>query len=101
AIVWVQVAKPIAIDGTTFALFDPAASGWLWYLVGLTLAEIVFALALYRRGRWTWGFAVANAVLAAALAIPVVWLIRADLLLNAARVDARDDPTAGHGQHAP
>ena len=96
AIVWVQVAKPIVIDGTAFALFDPAVSVWLWYLVGLTLAEIVFALALYRRGRWTWGFAVANAVLAAALAIPVVWLIREDLLLNPALVDAIDAKTGGN-----
>ncbi len=96
AIVWVQVAKPIVIDGTAFALFDPAVSVWLWYLVGLTLAEIVFALALYRRGRWTWAYAVANAVLAAALAIPVVWLIREDLLLNPALVDAIDAQTGGN-----
>jgi hypothetical protein len=96
AIVWVQVAKPIVIDGTAFGLFDPAASMWLWYLVGLTLAEIVFALALYRRGRWTWAYAVANAVLAAALAIPVVWLIRENLLLNPALVDAIDAQTGGN-----
>ena len=94
-IVWVQVAKPIVIDGAAFQLFDPAVSVWLWYLVGLTVAEIVFALALYRRGRWTWAYAVVNAILAAALAIPVVWLIRENLLLNPALVDAVDAKTGG------
>jgi hypothetical protein len=95
AIVWVQVANPISIDGVGYPLFDPSASVWLWYLVGLTVAEIVFALALYRRGRWTWPYAIVNAILAAALAIPVVWLIREDLLLNPALVAAIDAKTGG------
>jgi hypothetical protein len=96
SIAWVQVAKPITIDGVGFPLFDPALSPvWLWYVVGLTLAEIVFAVALYRRGRWTWPYAVANAILAAALAIPVVWLIGQDLLINQALADAIDAKTGG------
>jgi hypothetical protein len=91
AIVWVQVASPIVIEGTTYPLFDPATwAWWLWYVLALTVAEIVFAAALYLRGRWTWGFAIVNAVLAAALAIPAVYLIQADLLFNDELVAAID-----------
>ena len=43
---------------------------------------------LWRHGRWTYGFAVANALLGAAFAIPAVWLWQNDLLLNPAIVDA-------------
>jgi hypothetical protein len=38
---------------------------------------------------------VANAILAAALAIPVVWLIGQDMLINPALVDAIDAQTGG------
>ena len=96
AIVWVQVASPIVIEGTAYPLFDPATfAWWLWYVLALTVAEIVFAAALYLRGRWTWGFAVVNAVLAAALAIPAVYLIQQNLLLNDELVAAVDAQTTG------
>ena len=95
-IVWMQLQSPIVIEGTTYPLFDPAVwTTWLWYVVGLTVAEIVFAIALYLRGRWTWAFAAVNAVLAAALAIPVVWLLGEGVLLNPALVDAIDAQTGG------
>ena len=96
AIVWVQVASPIVIEGTAYPLFDPATfAWWLWYVLALTVAEIVFAAALYLRGRWTWGFAVVNAVLAAALAVPAVYLIQQNLLLNDELVAAVDAQTTG------
>ena len=89
AIVWVQVATPIVVEGTAYPLFDPATwSWWLWYVVALTIGEIVFAAALYLHGRWTWGFAIVNAVLGAALAIPAVYLIAENLLFNDALVAA-------------
>jgi hypothetical protein len=91
AIVWVQVASPIVIDGTSYPLFDPTTwAWWVWYVLALTVAEIVFAAALYLRGRWTWGFATANAVLGAALAIPAVYLITESLLFNDELVAAID-----------
>ena len=96
AIIWVQVASPIVIEGTAYPLFDPTTwSWWLWYVVALTIGEIVFATALYLRGRWTWGFAIVNAVLAAALAIPAVYLIAENLLLNDELVAAIDAQTTG------
>jgi hypothetical protein len=93
AIVWVQLASPIVIDGTSYPLFDPATwAWWVWYVLALTVAEIVFAAALYLRGRWTWGFATVNALLGAALAIPAVYLISENLLFNdelVATIDAQ------------
>jgi len=43
---------------------------------------MVFAIALYLRGRWTWAFATVNAILAAAFAIPAVYLLMQGLLFN-------------------
>ena len=83
AIVWVQLATPIVIDGTAFPLFDAATWSWLlWYMVALTVLEILFAIGLYLRGRWTWAFATINAILGLAFAIPVLWLINEGMLLN-------------------
>ena len=94
AIVWVQLASPIVIEGTSYPLFDPATwAWWVWYVLALTLAEIAFAAPLYRRGRWTWGFATLNAALGAALAIPAVYLISENLLFNDELVAAIDAQT--------
>jgi hypothetical protein len=83
AIVWVQLATPIVIEGTSYALFDPATWSWLlWYMAALTVLEILFAVGLYLRGRWTWAFAVVNAILGLAFAAPVLWLINEDALFN-------------------
>ncbi len=88
-IVWQQLQPPIVIDGVAEPLFDPALwSFWLpWFLV-VTLIELVFTVALYVHGRWTYAFAAINAVLGAAFAIPVIWLIGNELLLNPAIKEA-------------
>ena len=95
-IVWQQVAPPITISGQSYPIFDPALwSFWLpWFLIVIGL-ELVFTGALYLAGRWTWPFAVVNALLAAAFAIPAVWLIQTDQLFNPAAADAL--ATAGFG----
>ncbi|HEY6570674.1 MAG TPA: hypothetical protein VIZ22_10305 [Candidatus Limnocylindrales bacterium] len=95
-IVWQQVAPPITVSGQSYPIFDPALwSFWLpWFLVVIGL-ELVFTGALYLAGRWTWPFAVVNALLAAAFAIPAVWLIQTDQLFNPAAADAL--ATAGFG----
>ena len=96
-IVWVQLWPPIQIDGTAYPLFDPTTwTWWLWYVLAIMAAEIVFAIALYLRGRWTWAFATVNAILAAAFAIPAVYLVQEDLLLNDELV-AAVDAQAGDG----
>jgi hypothetical protein len=87
AILWVQLQPPIVLDGQPFPLFDPSLwSFWLPYFIVVSVVEIVFTIVLYMRGRWTWTFAVINAALGAAFAIPVVWLLQNDLLLNPALV---------------
>ena len=87
-IVWQQAVAPIVIDGQAYPVLDPALwSFWLpWFLVVIGL-EIVFTGALYLRGRWTWPFAVVNALLAAASAIPAIWLLQTGQLWNPAAVD--------------
>lgn len=97
ALLWVQLQPPIVIDSQAFALFDPALwSFWLpWFLV-VTVLEVLFAVALYVRGRWTWGFAAINAALGAAFAIPAVYLISADLLFNPALVARVEAATTGN-----
>ena len=95
-ILWVQLQPPFVVDGQSFALFDPALwSFWLPYFLIVTLLEIGFTIALYLRGRWTWGFAILKAVLGAAFAIPAVWLLQNDLLFNPALVSAIDAATGG------
>jgi hypothetical protein len=82
-LMWVQFQPPIVIEGEAFPLFDPALwSFWLPWFIVVLVAEIVMAVGIFLRGRWTIPFAIANAVLGAAFAIPAVYLIQNDLLLN-------------------
>ena len=86
-LLWVQLQPPVVIDGEAFPLFDPALwSFWLPWFIGVTVAEILFTVVLYGRGRWTWTFAVVNAALGAAFAIPGLYLLQNDLLFNPALV---------------
>ena len=95
-IVWQQVAAPIVIDGQSYPVFDPALwSFWLpWFLVVIVL-ELVFTVATYVVGRWTWASAAINAVLAAASAVPAVWLLTTQQLFNPAAVEALDAAGVG------
>lgn len=82
-LLWVQLQPPITIDGSAYPLFDPALwSFWLPWFIVVTVLEIVFTVVLYLRGRWTYTFAVINAVLGAAFAVPALFLWQNDLLLN-------------------
>lgn len=85
-LLWVQVQPPIVLDGESFALFDPALSLLLPWFLGVMVLEILLTIALYVRGRWTYPYAIVNALLGAAFAIPAVYLLRNDLLLNPALV---------------
>ncbi len=82
-LLWVQLQPPIQIEGSAYPLFDPALwSFWLPWFIVVTVLEIVFTVVLYLRGRWTYVFAVVNAVLGAAFAVPALYLWQNDLLLN-------------------
>lgn len=82
-LLWVQFQPPISIDGQAYPLFDPALwSFWLPWILVVTVLELVFTVVLFLRRRWTWAFAVANALLGAAVAIPAVYLLQNELLFN-------------------
>lgn len=95
-IVWQQVAQPIVVGGVAYPILDPALwSFWLpWFLVVIGI-EVAFTALLYRAGRWTVPFAIVNAVLAAAFAVPAFWLLQTDRLWNPAAVTALQE--AGYG----
>ena len=89
AIIWQQATMPIAVDGRSYPLLDPAQwSFWLpWFLIVLAL-QVVVVIAAYRAGRWTWGYAVIRAALAAGFAVPAVGLLWSGSLLDPAAVSA-------------
>ncbi len=71
------------VPGTDLSFLDPGL--WPWWIAGLFVLmalEGVLALLVYRAGRWTFGLAVANAVLALAVAVPALWLLAEGRLLN-------------------
>ncbi|WP_428966604.1 permease prefix domain 1-containing protein [Micromonospora fluostatini] len=70
-------------DGEQLAVVDPALWGfWLPVLLAVVVAMIVFEFVKYRVGHWTWGMVVVNAVLGVAFAVPVIWLLLTEQLLN-------------------
>jgi hypothetical protein len=75
-LIWQQVAKPFSDPaGGPYPLLDQSLwSFWLPFLLVVIGLQIVLTLIRYARGRWTWPIAIANVVLAAAFAIPVLWL---------------------------
>jgi hypothetical protein len=96
ALLWVQLAPPIVIDGQAYPLFDPAVfSFWLPWFIAVAVAEIGFAVLLYLRGRWTYGLAAINAILGAAFAIPALYLLANDMAFNPALVEQLRTITGG------
>ena len=64
-------------------ILDPALwSFWLPFLIAVLVATIGLEIAKYRIGRWTWPLVAFNAALDLAFAVPVVWLMSTDRLLN-------------------
>jgi hypothetical protein len=89
ALLWVQTATPITIDGVSYALFNPDLwSFWLPWFLGLFVLEIAFHVALYLRGGWTWLFAILNTALNIAFAVPALWLWSNGLLFDPGLVAA-------------
>ncbi|MEH1099069.1 permease prefix domain 1-containing protein [Micromonospora sp. CPCC 205561] len=69
--------------GGNLPILDPALwSSWLPFLIAVLVATIGLEIAKYRAGRWTWPLVAVNAVLNLAFAVPVVWLMSTDRLLN-------------------
>ena len=95
-LVWLQLGSTIAVNGQSTQVINPAlGSLWLPWFIVVAIAEIAFTIAVYLRGRWTNAYAVGNALLGAAFAIPAIYLLANDLLVNPALVDAAIAATDG------
>ena len=71
------------VPGTDLSFLDPGL--WPWWIAGLFVVmalEAILSFLVYRAGRWTPGLAIANAVLAVAVAVPALWLLAQGRLLN-------------------
>jgi hypothetical protein len=74
---------PFIVQGHAVPFFDPALwSTWFPWFLAIAVARIAFTIALYAAGRWTWATATVNAALGAAAAIPLAWLLQANLVLS-------------------
>jgi hypothetical protein len=88
AVVWDHVRGFVEVDGQSVPILDPDL--WPWTVAALfvvLLLEAAVAVAVYRRGCWTVGLAVANVVLSLAFAVPVLWLLGAGDLVNPVFLD--------------
>jgi len=71
------------VPGSDLSFLDPGL--WPWWIAALFVLmglEALLAFLVYRAGRWTFGLAIANALLALAFAVPALWLLAQDQLLN-------------------
>ncbi len=83
ALFWDRFRGFVQVDGDALPILNPQLWPWgIGVLFVLIAAEIVFALVLHRRRRWSIGLAVANTVLALAFLAWVVILLLTDQLVN-------------------
>ncbi|MEU4568805.1 permease prefix domain 1-containing protein [Micromonospora sp. NPDC023956] len=70
-------------EGGDVPILDPALwSFWLPYLIAVLVACIGFEIVKYRVGRWTWPLVAGKVLLDLAFAVPLVWLLLTDRLIN-------------------
>ncbi|MFU8875191.1 permease prefix domain 1-containing protein [Micromonospora sp. SL4-19] len=80
---WQHFQPWVSSDGSRLPIIDPALWGsWLPVLLAVLVASIGLELAKYRARRWTWPLVAVRAVLDLAFAVPLVWLLLTDRLLN-------------------
>jgi hypothetical protein len=96
ALVLQRSVSPVSTpDGAPIPVLDPSLwSFWLPFLIAVLVAEIVFELLKYRRGRWTPGLASINFALNVLFAAPVIYLLTTGQLLNPAFFDELGIPNA-------
>lgn len=72
-------------DGEAIPFLEPALwSWWIPYFVVVLIAELIFAIVLYRRRAWNFGLAVGNIVITLAFAVPLIVLLLSDSVVNPA-----------------
>lgn len=96
-IIWQATASPFTdADGRLITFLAPELwPWWISYFVAVMLAELAFAVVLYRRRRWTPGLAAVNIALNAAFTVPFVTLLLLDQFVNSAFSAAFDDTVTG------
>ncbi|WP_226531933.1 permease prefix domain 1-containing protein [Microbacterium paraoxydans] len=83
ALFWDRFRGFVIVDGTVVPIVDPQLWPWgISILFLLIAAEAVFAVVLFRTGRWTVGLAVVNTILALAFLLWVVALLLTNQLVN-------------------
>ncbi|GAA1961537.1 permease prefix domain 1-containing protein [Microbacterium deminutum] len=85
AVLWDQLIGFVRIDGAPLPILSPGL--WPWWIAGLLaliVAEAIFAVVLFRTRRWTKELAFANALIALSGAVPALYLLSQNALLNEA-----------------
>lgn len=91
---WIEGA-----DGDRLPLVNPDLwSSWIPVLIIVLVAEILFAVAVYRVGRMTNLLAGVNLLIGLAFAIPAIWLLSQERLVNPAVIDRFDWLSDNFGQ---
>ena len=79
---WQQFQTVIG-DGSRLPILDSALwTSWLPVFLAVLVANIGLEIAKYRARRWTWSLVAVNAALNLAFAVPAIWLLLNDRLLN-------------------
>jgi hypothetical protein len=88
-LLWQYIAPPLRdAQGDVIPLLHAATEPfWVSYFLVFTVLAAVLAVALYRRGRWTWLLVGLHAAIAVAVTVPLVWLIVNGMLIDPAFLD--------------
>ncbi|MGW0507358.1 permease prefix domain 1-containing protein [Micromonospora sp. NPDC003241] len=85
---WQQFQRVIGDGGDRLPILDPALwSFWLPVFLVVLVASIGLEFAKYRARRWTWPLVGVNVLLNLGFAVPAIWLLQGERLLNPEFVD--------------
>lgn len=95
AIVWQQYSSVfVDAEGAPIPLLQAQLwSFWIPYAFVLIALELVFAVLLYARRRWSWGMAAVNVVLSIAFVVPALMLTLSGDLVNPEFLERFNWPT--------
>ncbi|MEO5535385.1 MAG: permease prefix domain 1-containing protein [Pseudolysinimonas sp.] len=75
----------VTADGSAIPVLNPDLwSFWFPFLIAVALAQLIHAVYVYRRGRWTYALAGVHALIQLASGIPIIVLLMSGRLLNPA-----------------
>jgi hypothetical protein len=85
ALVWDQLVGAVYLGGRWMSFLSPEL--WPWWAGALLVAigiDAVLLIVVFLAGRWTYALAAVNAALNVVVAVPAIWLLSQDMLLNKA-----------------